>query len=150
MAAGLVQLPGTHREPASRLEVIHPAAQQPIDQRPQHIAQGGDAQQPPQTLLAAEQQAHQYGFRLQRQQGRGTKGRDEQPEVTDQHRSVRRILGDHNMLAVTRQANDLIGLGLTVHFHPRLPHGHARCGDAQQVVALAQRQHLFGGDMTLD
>ncbi len=71
MAAGLVQLPGVDRKPAPRLEVLHPAPQPPVDQRAEHVAQGRNAQQQPQAVMPAEQQADQHRFRLQGQEGGG-------------------------------------------------------------------------------
>lgn len=55
-----------------------------------------------------------------------------------------RVLGYHHIFAFAGQADDLIGVAHAIHFHAWRTHGHARCGDAQQVVTLAQGQHLIG------
>lgn len=80
MAAGCIQVARADGEPAALLVVFQALAQPPVHQGAEDIAEGGDGQQQPQAELAVEQQAHQHGFRLQRQQGGGAKGRQEQAE----------------------------------------------------------------------
>ncbi|CAI8775704.1 hypothetical protein EMIT048CA2_170017 [Pseudomonas chlororaphis] len=62
-----------------------------------------------------------------------------------------RVVRDHHVLAVLGQADDLVGIGgHAVHFHAGRTHGHAGGGDAEQVVAFAQGQHLVGRHMAFD
>lgn len=81
MVAGGLQMTRADGEPAAVLVMFQALAQPPVHQGAEDIAESGHGQQQPQVELAVEQQAHQHGFGLQRQQGGGTEGRQEQTEA---------------------------------------------------------------------
>ncbi|MCY1451079.1 hypothetical protein D9M71_679270 [compost metagenome] len=61
--------------------MLHIAPQPPVHQRAQHVAEGGHRHQCPGWMRLGQQQAHQHRLGLQRQQGGGAEGGEEQAQV---------------------------------------------------------------------